>query len=133
ADYCLPQFDALQALRLLRARGVDIPFIIVSGSIGEDTAVAAMREGAADYLLKDRLARLGEAVRGALEQKRLRDEKRQVEDALRQSECSLKEASRRKDEFLATLAHELRNPLAPIRNGLHIIKLSPGDHSAIET
>src|SRR5262245_1092964 len=71
ADYSLPQYDALAALRQLRARGLDVPFLIVSGSIGEDTAVAAMREGAADYLLKDRLARLGEAVRQALEQKRL--------------------------------------------------------------
>src|SRR5262245_23341149 len=71
ADYSLPEFDAMCALRLVRQRGLDVPFIIVSGSIGEDTAVAAMRQGAADYLLKDRLARLGEAVRHALEQKRL--------------------------------------------------------------
>jgi signal transduction histidine kinase len=124
ADYSLPQYDALRALRLMRARELDIPFLIVSGSIGEDTAVAAMREGAADYLLKDRLARLGEAVRLALEQQRLRNEKRQVEEALRQSEQSLKEANRRKDEFLAMLAHELRNPLAPVRNGLQVLKFS---------
>src|ERR1043165_6008750 len=127
ADYYLPQFDGLSALRLLHRRGQDIPYIIVSGSIGEDTAVAAMREGAADYLLKDRLARLGAAVRHALEQKRLRVEKWHVEEALRQSERSLHEASRRKDEFLMMLAHELRNPLTPVRNALQVMKLSPGD------
>jgi len=60
ADYSLPQFDALRALRLLQERGLDIPFIIVSGTIGEELAVSAMKEGAADYLLKDRLARMGQ-------------------------------------------------------------------------
>src|SRR4029077_4090057 len=78
ADYSLPQFDALSALRLLRDRGLDIPFIIVSGSIGEELAVRAMQDGAADYLLKDRLARLGQAVSGALAQKQLRESKRQA-------------------------------------------------------
>ena len=85
ADYSLPQFDALHALRLTRERGVDIPFIIVSGSIGESLAVEAMQQGAADYLLKDRLARLGQAVVQVLEQRRLRSEKLQAEQALRES------------------------------------------------
>ena len=83
ADYTLPQFDGLRALHLLQERGLDIPFIIVSGTIGEEVAVAAMREGTADYLLKDRLARLGPAVAHALEQKRLRDEKQKAEERLR--------------------------------------------------
>ena len=86
ADYALPQFDALRGLRLMQARGLEIPFIIVSGTIGEDAAVSAIQQGAIDYLLKDRLARLGSAVARALEQKRLRDEKRQADAALRASE-----------------------------------------------
>ena len=86
ADYAKPQFDALRALRLLQTRGLEIPFIIVSGTIGEEVAVSAMQEGATDYLLKDRLARLGSAVKRALEQKRLRDEKRQADAALLASE-----------------------------------------------
>ena len=59
SDFSLPQFDARRALRVLKERGLDVPFIIVSGHIGEDVAVQCMREGASDYLLKDRLARLG--------------------------------------------------------------------------
>jgi PAS domain S-box-containing protein len=86
ADYRLPQFDALRALEILRERELDIPLIIVSGSVGEDAAVAALKEGAADYLLKDRLARLGKAVESALQKKRLRDEKRRAELELRESE-----------------------------------------------
>ena len=72
SDYTLPQFDAPHALRILRELELDIPFIIVSGSIGEDLAVRAMQEGASDYLLKDRLGRLGQAVKGALAQQDLR-------------------------------------------------------------
>lgn len=86
ADYSLPQFDALRALDLLREREIDIPFIIVSGNMGEDIAVRAMRGGAADYLLKDRLARLGQAVTQALERKKQRQERQQAADALRESE-----------------------------------------------
>ncbi len=85
ADYSLPQFDARRALHLLQKHGLDIPFIIVSATVGEELAVECMKEGAADYLLKDRLARLGQAVTHALDQKRLREEKRQAELALRES------------------------------------------------
>jgi PAS domain S-box-containing protein len=86
ADYMLPQFNGLHALRIARASGRDIPFIIVSGSIGEDLAVAALQLGADDYLLKDRLTRLGPAVERALAEKQLRADKRLIEQALRDSE-----------------------------------------------
>src|SRR3990170_4349624 len=86
SDYKLPQFDGLSAVRLLRARGLDLPFIPVAGTIGEEVAVSAMKEGADDYLLKDRLTRLGPAVKSALDQKRLRDERKQAEAALKESE-----------------------------------------------
>src|SRR5438093_5668102 len=82
ADYTLPQFDALRALQLLQERGLDIPLIIVSGIISEEAAIECVKRGAADYLLKDRLARLGSAVTHALQEKKLREEKRQAEAAL---------------------------------------------------
>jgi PAS domain S-box-containing protein len=86
SDYALPAFSGLRALEVLRERGLEIPFIIVSGTIGEDTAVAAMKRGAADYLLKDRLVRLGPAVDLALDQGRLRKEGERAQEAMRQSE-----------------------------------------------
>ncbi|HTL62686.1 MAG TPA: GGDEF domain-containing response regulator [Nitrospira sp.] len=82
SDYSMPQFTAQDALRLMKERGLDLPFIIVSGCIGEDMAVECMKAGAADYLLKDRLGRLGHAVAQALERKRLIEEKRQAEQRL---------------------------------------------------
>jgi PAS domain S-box-containing protein len=96
ADYTLPQFDALRALHLCQEHGLDIPFIVVTGSVSEEAAVACMKQGAADYLLKDRLARLGSAVQRVLREKHLRDEKWKAAVALRESEAryrSLVEAS----------------------------------------
>lgn len=81
SDFSMPSFDALRALRLLKERGLDIPFIVVSGSIGEDVAVDVMKQGATDYLLKDRLGRLGTAVQNALIQAQLREEKKAAEEA----------------------------------------------------
>ncbi|MGA2053234.1 MAG: PAS domain S-box protein [Opitutales bacterium] len=83
SDYAMPQFDGLRALELLKQRGLDIPFIIVSGTIGEDTAVTAMKNGASDYLIKDRLTRLGPAVSHALDKARLRRESMQTEKELK--------------------------------------------------
>jgi PAS domain S-box-containing protein len=87
ADYTLPQFDALRALQLLQERGEDTPFLIVSATIGEEIAVSAMQQGAADYLLKDRLARLGPAVVRALQEIAERRARQQAEAALRASEA----------------------------------------------
>ena len=86
ADFSLPQFNALRALNLLKERQLDIPFIVVTGTISEEVAVDCMKQGATDYLLKDRLSRLGQAIDRALEQKHLRDEKIQSQQALRTSE-----------------------------------------------
>ena len=62
ADYVMPQFDGLSALAVVKEKGLDLPFIIVSGHITDDTAVAAMKAGAHDYVMKDNLTRLGPAV-----------------------------------------------------------------------
>jgi PAS domain S-box-containing protein/putative nucleotidyltransferase with HDIG domain len=86
ADFSLPQFTALRALHLLKERQLDIPFIVVTGTISEEVAVDCMKQGATDYLLKDRLSRLGQAIDRAIEQKRLRNEKKQSQEALRTSE-----------------------------------------------
>lgn len=83
ADYSLPQLDGLSALKLLRESGLDIPFILLSGTIGEDIAVECMREGADDFLLKDRLGRLGPAVTRALQLRALRVERRHTEQRMR--------------------------------------------------
>ncbi|MDB6005116.1 MAG: Histidine kinase [Prosthecobacter sp.] len=90
SDYDMPTFNGPHALELLKRSGMDIPFIIISGTIGEDVAVEMMRLGATDYLLKDRLARLGISIRHALDQGRLRKERAKAAEALKQSEQELR-------------------------------------------
>ncbi len=87
ADYSLPHFDGLRAAELLRARELDIPFILISGTIGEEAAVEAMKRGANDYLLKDRIGRLGTAVERALERETASRGARKVQEMLLASEA----------------------------------------------
>ncbi|NJK65943.1 MAG: response regulator [Microcoleus sp. CSU_2_2] len=86
ADYTLPRFSAPEALQLLQNHQPDLPFIIVSGTIGEEVAVAAMKAGAHDYLLKDNLARLVPAVERELREAQERQKRVYAEQALRESE-----------------------------------------------
>jgi two-component system NtrC family sensor kinase len=86
ADYYLPQFTAVEALQELTQRGLDIPVIVVTGNVGEETVAECLKQGAADYLLKDRLSRLGQAVRGVLEQKQLRVDKERAEVDLQETQ-----------------------------------------------
>ncbi len=86
ADYLLPKFGGSLALVLLQATDLDIPFIVVSGMIGEETAVEMMKAGAADYVMKGNLRRLPQAVRRELKEAKIRHSRRQAEEAVRQSE-----------------------------------------------
>jgi signal transduction histidine kinase len=100
ADLDLAGFDAPSALHLLRQRALDIPFIILASSDGEDRAVAALRAGAADYLLKDRLARLGAAVQRVLEQRR-QNESQQAQGRLLEERARLEEQHRQAQKMEA--------------------------------
>ena len=253
AAYVLPDFDGLAALEVARAKAPETPFVFVSGMLGEEAAIEALKRGATDYVLKQRLERLVPAVQRALAEAHERAERRRAESALgeseerfrlivenahdhamfttdlegrvttwntgaerllgyaeaeilgrdaailftpedrargvpaaemqqalhtgrgederwhlrkdgsrfwasgstvplrggdgpprgflkifrdrtehRRAEEELHEASRRKDDFLAMLAHELRNPLAPIRNGLHVLDMCAGKDATVQ-
>ncbi|GEM_PF-3344672 len=86
ADYSLPSFDGLSALDIVTEKAPGLPFVFVSGTIGEETAVEALKNGATDYVIKDRLARLGPSVRRALREKEEEAKRRKTEEALRISE-----------------------------------------------
>jgi PAS domain S-box-containing protein len=90
ADYLLPQFDGARALRLARERCSEVPLVFVSGALGEELAIELMKSGASDYVLKDRLGRLGPSVRRALEMARARREHRRALGEVRRSEGFLR-------------------------------------------
>jgi PAS domain S-box-containing protein len=90
SDYTLPRFDGMAALSIARERAPGVPFLIVTGSVNEETAVGCMKAGATDYLLKSNLARIGPAIEGALARVRARTEKARAEEALRRSEANLR-------------------------------------------
>jgi len=94
ADYVMPRFSGLEALKLLQDRGLDLPFIVVSGKIGEDVAVEAMKAGAHDYLLKDNLTRLNLAVKRELRDAVVRREHRLAEVELAATQQKLFEAQK---------------------------------------
>ena len=108
-DHNLPHFSSSEALQLTQQSDLGIPFIIVSHAIGDEEAVALMRAGAADYLLKDRLGRLGESVRHALEQRRLREEHTAARNAIvsLNAELELRIASRTAQLKVANHALEM--------------------------
>jgi PAS domain S-box-containing protein len=94
ADYTLPLFDGFSALRIAQESCPEVPFIIVSGTMGEELAIDALKQGATDYVLKTRFSRIVPSVRRALREAQERSERRQAEEALQRSEVYLSEAQR---------------------------------------
>ena len=89
SDFQMPEFNGLRALELLKQSGLEVPFILISGTIGEETAVKAMKQGATDYLLKDRLGRLGTSVTHALAENSIYRERLRAAEALRIADAQL--------------------------------------------
>src|SRR6266498_1893501 len=91
-DYSLPHLDAPHALEILKSSGLDLPFIIISGTIGEESAVNALKAGAHDFIIKGKYARLGPALERELREAQVRHERRRAEETLREKERLLSEA-----------------------------------------
>jgi signal transduction histidine kinase len=151
-DYSLGRLDGLGLIHAAVARGCTAPMILLTGLGDRAIDIGAMQAGAADFLEKWHLdARLLErSIRYSLQEKQHADElerrvrertaelaranqelESQIADRIRAEEA-LRAADRRKDEYLSTLAHELRNPLAPIRNALEIMRLSGNAPATVE-
>ena len=137
-DYRLGPRTGLELLRELHDKGCGIPIILLTGQGEYAIDREAMRAGAADYLEKAGLTPtiLERSIRYALQQRRheaeLEEKVRERTEELAKANDRLREEARRKNDFIAMLAHELRNPLAPIRNALEIMRLTGNDPEAVE-
>jgi signal transduction histidine kinase len=124
SDYSLRQLSGPRALEILATTELDLPFIIVSSAVGEDVAVAMMREGASDYILKENLTRLGPAIEREVREAALRGERRSLEEQLWLSDRLASVGT-----LAAGVAHEINNPLAAIIANLELLgeDLAGGD------
>lgn len=111
ADYRLPQFSALEALASLKESGIDIPFLIVSGVVGEEMAIDAMKKGAHDFFLKGNFLRLLPAIEREIAEGLNRGARLNAEASLRKAVIELKHEKVLRESFVSGLSHDLRTPL----------------------
>ena len=131
SDYTMPRFSAPEAFMVVQEKELDVPFIIVSGTVGEDTAVAAMRLGVNDYLVKGKLARLVPAIERELRESNSRRARRRAEETLKKTELQLLHAQKLEavGRLASGVAHDFNNLLSVVLSytGLILSDLRPDD------
>lgn len=121
-DYTMPQFSAMEALEILKESRLDLPFIVISGTIGEETAVTTLKAGAHDFILKGRLARLIPAIERELRDAKTRRLHRQAEAERKDLIANLEEINAEFERFTYTAFHDLRSPLVTIKAFLGVLR-----------
>jgi signal transduction histidine kinase len=124
SDSAMPTFSGPDALAILRGSGLDVPFIVVSGTIGEENAVAMMKAGANDYVLKQNLRRLAPAIEREVREAESRRARRRAEEELERHRQSLYQSEKLAvmGQLLAGVAHELNNPLSIVSGQASLLK-----------
>jgi signal transduction histidine kinase len=133
ADYSMPRFSAPEALELLKSKNMDVPFIVVSGAVGEETAVSAMKAGAHDFVMKDNLARLVPAIERELREAKNRQQRKLAEEEKEKIKAQLLQAQKMEaiGRLTGGVAHDFNNLLTAIRGYTDMALLQSKSNSAI--
>ncbi|HLF34315.1 MAG TPA: hybrid sensor histidine kinase/response regulator [Cyclobacteriaceae bacterium] len=124
-DHALPQFNSLDALQIYKENNLDIPFILVTGTVSDEFAVQCIKKGVDDYILKHNLIRLPTAIIQALNNREIERNKREAEEALKRQNDKLKSLNEEMDTFIYHLSHNMRTPLKSIMGLLYLYRIEP--------
>jgi len=128
SDHSLPSFNSIEALKICHENGLNLPFILVTGTVSEEFAVNCLKRGADDYVLKSNLTRLPMAIRYALRRRRQENARKGKEEILRRQNLELTKINQELDSFVYSVSHNLRSPLHSVL-GLVNIALMDDDKS----
>jgi signal transduction histidine kinase len=130
SDHALPQFNSIDALTICKKQNVNVPFILVTGTVSEEFAVSCLKQGADDYVLKSNLTRLPTAIHNSIRQRGDEHKRKRAEKALRKQNEELVKINKELDSFVYSVSHNLRAPLMSV---LGLLNLARNDDQHNET
>lgn len=132
SDHALPQFNSLEALTICQSYNLNLPFILVTGTVSEEFAVSCLKQGADDYVLKSNLVRLPSAIQNALRQRHHENKRRKAEKALRKQNEELVKINKELDSFVYSVSHNLRAPLMSVLGLINLVQLENKNDKALD-
>lgn len=123
SDHALPQFNSIEALTICQKQRMNVPFILVTGTVSEEFAVSCLKQGADDYVLKSNMVRLPSAIFNALRQRYHEEKRKKAEHTLRQQNEELVKINKELDSFVYSVSHNLRAPLMSVLGLINLVQI----------